>query len=38
MKILLVLPLTLAALSGCAVYPAHGHRGGHVRIDPVVIV
>ncbi|MEO8543788.1 MAG: hypothetical protein ABI434_09410 [Burkholderiaceae bacterium] len=41
MKTLLVLPLTLtlASLAGCAVYPAYGYRGGgHVRVDPVVIV
>ena len=38
MKIFLVLPLALAGLSGCAVYPAYGHRGGPVRVDPVVIV
>ena len=38
MKILFLLPLALAGLSGCAVYPAYGHRGGHVRVDPVVIV
>ncbi len=38
MKILLVLPLVLAGLSGCAVYPAYGYRGGHVRVEPVVIV
>lgn len=38
MKILLVLPLALAGLTGCAVYPAYGHRGGYVRVAPVVIV
>lgn len=38
MKILLVLPLALAGLSGCAIYPAYGHRGGPLRVDPMVIV
>ncbi len=38
MKILLVLPLALAGLSGCAVYPAYGHRGGYVHVAPVVVV
>lgn len=39
MRTMLILPLVLAGLSGCAVYTPYGHRGGHgYGIPPAVVI
>lgn len=38
MKMLLVLPMALVGLTGCAVYTPHGYSGGYVYSEPAVYV